>query len=335
MTKDDENTKSKKAAIQKSSSNVGRKKGAGTGLNDLFIAVFGIGFILSCSLNIMYMMGYDSTTNNGGSGDKNDKLAGSAMHKAMQDFKKHSVTLDERKQKLNEKNLKSFFRTNAKQQEQDEDEDHGIDNDHDNELPKEMGHHDDDNNDGLMELATLDCKAYGGPSQDVAQEMVYWSEIPLDSLYVSPFYKANQKMGGQRKYATFEPDGGGWNNIRMAMESTIAIATAMGRTLVMPPQKKMYLLGKQDNRQRHHFSFVDFFPIEEMAKDNEAFSVVSMKEYLETEGMKGNLINQVRGSFWYDGVSSFLHLFCFILLYKIHHALIFFDFFFCCFVGHR
>ena len=73
-----------------------------------------------------------------------------------------------------------------------------------------MGHHDDDNNNGLMELATLDCKAYGGPSEEVAQEMVYWSEIPHDSLYVSPFYKANQKMGGQTKYLSFEPDGGGW-----------------------------------------------------------------------------------------------------------------------------
>jgi hypothetical protein len=30
-----------------------------------------------------------------------------------------------------------------------------------------------------------------------------------------------------------------------------------------------------------------------MAKDNKAFEVVSMKEYLEEEGMKGKLINQV------------------------------------------
>jgi GDP-fucose protein O-fucosyltransferase len=79
----------------------------------------------------------------------------------------------------------------------------------------------------------------------------------------------------------------------MAMESTIGLAVAMGRTLVMPPQKKMYLLSKTDQGQQHHFSFVDFFPIEEMAQDNQAFSVVSMKEYLETEGMKGNLINKV------------------------------------------
>ena len=71
------------------------------------------------------------------------------------------------------------------------------------------------------------------------------------------------------------------------------MAIAMGRTLVMPPQKKMYLLGKNHGGQRHHFSFVDFFPIAEMAEDNEAFNVISMKEYLEEEAMKGNLVNRV------------------------------------------
>jgi hypothetical protein len=32
---------------------------------------------------------------------------------------------------------------------------------------------------------------------------------------------------------TFEPDGGGFNNIRMAMETVLAIAHASGRTLVL------------------------------------------------------------------------------------------------------
>jgi hypothetical protein len=89
----------------------------------------------------------------------------------------------------------------------------------------------------------------------------------------------------------------------MAMESTIALAVAMGRTLVMPPQKKMYLLGKADKRQKHHFSFVDFFPIEEMAQDNQAFNVVSMKEYLETEGLTGHLVNKVSE---FEGIHTFI-----------------------------
>ena len=48
---------------------------------------------------------------------------------------------------------------------------------------------------------------------------------------------------------------GGWNNIRMAMETVMTMAVAMGRTLVLPPEQHMYLLDK-GNSQRKHFSFV-------------------------------------------------------------------------------
>jgi hypothetical protein len=66
---------------------------------------------------------------------------------------------------------------------------------------------------------------------------VYWSDIPSDNAHVSPFYSPD-------RYMTFEPDHGGWNNIRMSMETVLAMAHAMGRTLVLPPEQGMYLLGK-------------------------------------------------------------------------------------------
>ena len=90
------------------------------------------------------------------------------------------------------------------------------------------------------EIAGLSCAAYGGPSDEIAtKEMVYWEDIPSDSNYISPFYDP-----ATERYLTFEPDGGGWNNIRMAMETVIVMAHAMGRTLVLPPEKRMYLIGK-------------------------------------------------------------------------------------------
>ena len=52
-------------------------------------------------------------------------------------------------------------------------------------------------------LGGLSCAKHGGPSDEVASEMVYWSDIPSDSQFVSPF-----KKEGETKYMTFEPDGG-------------------------------------------------------------------------------------------------------------------------------
>ena len=75
-------------------------------------------------------------------------------------------------------------------------------------------------------IAGLRCEKYGGPSDNVAEEMVYWSDIPEDSKVSSPFRDPN-------KFLTFEPDHGGWNNIRMAMETgelvdTITICDFVG-----------------------------------------------------------------------------------------------------------
>lgn len=65
-------------------------------------------------------------------------------------------------------------------------------------------------------LAGLSCDKWGGPSDELAEEMVYWEDIPSDAHHVSPF-----KKPGISQYMTFEPDSGGWNNIRMAMESLL------------------------------------------------------------------------------------------------------------------
>ena len=218
-----------------------KAKGGGTALNDFFIAVFGLCFLLSLSLNFVHDSEAVPHSHN------------TAIEKAVQEFKQGYSSKGIFKPGFSYKRINTTTITQRK-------------------------------------LAELNCDRWGGPSKDLAQEMVYWEDIPSDEHFVSPF-----KREGETKYMTFEPDGGGWNNIRMAMESTIGLAVAMGRTLVMPPQKQMYLLGKGGKNQQHHFTFVDFFPIEEMANEHVGLDVISMKEYLETQALTGNLKNRETG----------------------------------------
>lgn len=116
--------------------------------------------------------------------------------------------------------------------------------------------------------------------------MVYWHDIPSDEKYVSPFHN---KHGQHRRYMTFEPDGGGWNNIRMAMETVLAIGISTGRTVVLPPEQRMYLLRRNRGKQKTDFGFADFFPMKDLASENVGLRIISTKEFLEAEAITGNM----------------------------------------------
>ncbi|MDJ0521683.1 MAG: O-fucosyltransferase family protein [Planctomycetota bacterium] len=50
-----------------------------------------------------------------------------------------------------------------------------------------------------------------------------------------------------RGYLAFQPDYGGWNNVLMQLEILVVLAWLTGRTLVLPPADRIYLLGKQSH----------------------------------------------------------------------------------------
>ena len=98
-------------------------------------------------------------------------------------------------------------------------------------------------NETIKPLAGLECGEYSGPSEETASEMVYWRDIPSDAEYVSPL-----KRNDTRQYLTFEPDEGGFNNIRMAFETSVALAVSTGRILVLPPRMGFYLLTDEKKK---------------------------------------------------------------------------------------
>jgi GDP-fucose protein O-fucosyltransferase len=147
-------------------------------------------------------------------------------------------------------------------------------------------------------VAGLNCDAHGGP--DDPSEMVYWEDIPLDAQHVSPL----KSTGTERKYLTFEPDQGGWNNIRMSMETAVTLAHAMGRILVMPPEQGMYLLGDVKGNQKRHFTFSDFFHFDAVATEHAGIEVISTEEFLNREVMTGKMKEKQTGKTTYPPLNN-------------------------------
>lgn len=165
-------------------------------------------------------------------------------------------------------------------------------------LHESLGHDnmekDEQQNQQQHSLAGLDCSRWGGPAE--TQDFVYWQDIPADNRHISPFHRKRKGHTNKDEYLTFEPDRGGWNNIRMAMETILALAFAMGRTLVLPPEKELYLLSKKKQTrhgksQKTEFSFADFFHMESIHQEHEGLDIISMEEFLQREAMTGNFMD--------------------------------------------
>jgi hypothetical protein len=111
-------------------------------------------------------------------------------------------------------------------------------------------------------------------------DLAYWNDPQgTRDIEFKSHYQTTSTTPDKR-YLTFEPDCGGWNNIRMSMEVIFVLAAATGRTLVLPPKTPFYLLGDGEKGAR---SFGDFF---NLLKVKERISVITMKEFVQTEGTR-------------------------------------------------
>jgi len=129
----------------------------------------------------------------------------------------------------------------------------------------------------------------------VDSEVIYWRVVPGDAQYESPI--TPHHAAHDDKYITFEYDAGGWNNVRMGMECLLVVAHATGRTLVVPPQQHLYLLGQnhkdaEDAKAHDEMGFEDFFDLN-LLSSHQGLHIMHMEDFLAKEGVTGGLKGQL------------------------------------------
>lgn len=140
--------------------------------------------------------------------------------------------------------------------------------------------------------AGMRCKTHFADKCDMYQYVKFWNRrfYPED-CYESPLRPPTKDKTPwhEMKYVVFEPDRGGWNNIRMGAEVAMVFAHATGRTLVLPAPGYWYLLTQSTNVSDNLSSFEKYYDLD---KIREAVTIVSMEDFLEHVAKTPGLLKQ-------------------------------------------
>ena len=110
----------------------------------------------------------------------------------------------------------------------------------------------------------------------------YWDETT--PCFTSPLRKSSGLQNpniNDRRYVIMQPDLGGWNNIRMALEFGILFALVTGRIFVLPPPAVFYLLHMNKKWKDNFSTYTDYLDFKRLTAGN-GLEVITMKEFLET-----------------------------------------------------
>eukprot|EP01040_Poterioochromonas_malhamensis_P010025 gene10025-10896_t len=133
------------------------------------------------------------------------------------------------------------------------------------------------------------CLIHFAPKCPIHPLVHYWNEYT--DCFISPLREINglkAKSIEDQRFIVFQPDLGGWNNIRMALEVVILFAKITGRILVMPPDAVLYLLILNKKWGENKSNMDDYFDFSKL-QSNEGLEVMPMKEFLTTIAKNGLL----------------------------------------------
>lgn len=134
------------------------------------------------------------------------------------------------------------------------------------------------------------CDLNFPPSCSISKNLIrYWEENTTD-CFQSPLRRTSGLQADirDRRYLVFQPDLGGWNNIRMALEVAILFAHFTGRILVMPPSAILYLLHMNKKWGENKASMADYLDFDRMRAGN-GLEIITMGEFLTSVASPGLL----------------------------------------------
>lgn len=110
-----------------------------------------------------------------------------------------------------------------------------------------------------LNASTTNCKRRFHTKCPMNSYVRYWrNELRMRDCYTSPLLEEEER------FLVWEPDCGGWNNIRMGFELAVVLAHATGRTLVLPPRQMFYLLTANEREIDNLSDFSQFFNFEKL-----------------------------------------------------------------------
>ncbi len=128
-----------------------------------------------------------------------------------------------------------------------------------------------------------DLAQYYYTDEDGVQQQHPFVPQPLDRF--DPQHTSDVVQTKRRRYLTFEPDTGGWNNLRISFENILILAALSGRTLVLPPEQSMYLLDpKRGDKRGGNRQYTDYFNMTENSEFLRRVPIISAEEFLRLEG---------------------------------------------------
>ena len=125
------------------------------------------------------------------------------------------------------------------------------------------------------------------------QRLSYWKDSPPPNALFPP--------ARADRYVTFEPDYGGFNNVRLSFEYIVLQALLTGRTLVLPPACGWYLIdhgpmkrGLRSKSRRGTSTYEEFWVIAAIARS--VVPVITTAEFIARERVRLGISDAVAAS---------------------------------------